>query len=123
MTGYVLRSLVFSLIIVGSWPAAAQTAISAADARKHIGETATVCGQVASAHYGATTRGRPTFLNLDSAYPNQVFTVVIWGSDRSKFGDPEQKYASKRICVTGPITEYRGVPEQVAHSPSQVRIQ
>ncbi len=100
-----------------------QLSISAAEARNHVGEKATVCGNVASAHYAARSRGNPTFINLDKPYPNQIFTVLIWGSDRPKFGDPEERYGSKHICVTGTITEYRGVPEVTAYEPSQVRIQ
>ena len=42
----------------------------------------TVCGIVASAHYAASSKGQPTFVNLDKPYPNQIFTVLIWGSDR-----------------------------------------
>ncbi len=64
--------------------------ISAAEAKDHVGEVATVCGQVASAKSASSTRGRPTFLNLDKPYPEQIFTVVIWGDDRPKFGRPEQ---------------------------------
>jgi hypothetical protein len=101
----------------------AQTSIPAAEAKSHVGETATVCGEVASTHYAAGSRGSPTFINLDKPYPNEVFTLLIWGSDRSKFGDPEQSYRSKRICATGKITEYKGVPEIVAREPSQIKIQ
>ena len=43
----------------------------------------------------------PTFLNFDKRYPDQIFTLVIWGGDRSKFGDPETVYRGKRVCVTG----------------------
>jgi hypothetical protein len=43
--------------------------LTAADAKDHIGEQATVCGKVASSRYAATTRGKPTFLNLDKPYP------------------------------------------------------
>jgi hypothetical protein len=40
--------------------------------------------------YAERTRGRPTFLNLDKPYPEQVFTILIWGESRAKFGAPEQ---------------------------------
>src|SRR5437763_5493062 len=70
-------------------PAFAQKTLSTSEAKDHIGEMATVCGTVVSTRYAATTKGRPTFLNLDKPYPNQIFTVVIWGSDRDKFGKPE----------------------------------
>lgn len=96
--------------------------ISAAQAKEHVGENATVCGQVASTHFAPRSRGTPTFINLDRAYPEQIFTVLIWGRDRQKFGDPEQKYANKRICVTGAIELYRGVPEIIAHEPKQIQV-
>ena len=76
-----------------------------------------------STRYAENSRGRPTFLNFDQPYPNQVFTLLIWGSDRSKFGDPEMSYRGKRICVTGKISDYKGVPEIVANAPSQVKTQ
>ena len=118
------RALVIPFVIV-LWAALglAQTSISAAEAKNHVGEKATVCGEVAGTHYAATSRGNPTFINLDKPYPNQIFTVLIWGSDRPKFGDPEQAYRGKRICVTGKISDYKGVPEVVAYEPSQIRVQ
>jgi len=93
------------------------------EAKDHVGEHATVCGTVASTRYAARSRGEPTFLNLDQAYPKQIFTIVIWGSDRSKFGDPTEKYKDKRVCVTGRIALYQGVAEIVASDPSQIEIQ
>lgn len=101
----------------------AQSKITASEAKNHIGEKASVCGQVVSAHYAARTKGNPTFLNLDEPYPKQIFTILIWGSDRAKFGDPENKYANKKVCVTGTIKDYRGIPEVVAEQPSQIEIQ
>jgi micrococcal nuclease len=86
----------------------------------HVGETATVCGVVASANYSVRTKGQPTFLNLDQPYPKQVFTVLIWGSDRSKFGTPEVQWMGKRLCATGKIEAYRGKPEIVATDPRQL---
>lgn len=101
----------------------AQNSISAAEAKNHIGEKATVCGDVASTRYAARSRGNPTFINLDKAYPNQVFTVLIWGSDRVKFGNPEEEYKAKRLCATGKISDYKGVPEIVAYEPSQIKVE
>jgi hypothetical protein len=112
------------LAVVALWTALspAQTPISAAEAKNHVGERATVCGEVASTHYAARRRGNPTFINLDQPYPNQIFTALIWGSDRPKFGDPEEMYRNKRICVTGKITDYKGLPEIVAYEPSQIKV-
>jgi DNA/RNA endonuclease YhcR with UshA esterase domain len=114
-------ALVLALLIVQ--PALAQKKVTAAEAKDHIGETATVCGNVVSTRYAASTRGQPTFLNLDKPYPNQIFTVVIWGSNRNKFGAPEVDYKGKRICATGKITEYRGAPEVIADAPAQITLE
>ncbi len=100
----------------------AQSSISAAEAKNHVGERGTVCGAVASTHYATRSRGNPTFINLDKPYPDQIFTVLIWGSDRPKFGDPEEKYRNKHICATGKISDYKGVPEIVAYDPSQINV-
>ena len=118
------RALAIPAVVV-LWAALglAQTSISAAEAKNHVGERATVCGEVASVHYAARSRGNPTFINLDKPYPNQIFTVLIWGSDRPKFGDPEEAYRSKHICVTGKITDYKGGAEVVAYEPSQIKTQ
>ncbi len=113
-----LPILLFLALAVGV--SQSQNSISAAEAKNHIGETMSVCGEVASAHFAARSRGNPTFLNLDKPYPDQIFTVLIWGNDRHKFGNPEQIYRDKNICTTGRITEYRGVPEIVATEPSQI---
>lgn len=114
---FVLCFLSLPSLLVG------QTKIPATEAKKHVGERATVCGDVVSTHYAARTKGNPTFLNLDQPYPNQIFTILIWGRDRAKFGDPESKYGNKRICVTGTIKDYKGVPEVIAEQPSQIEIQ
>jgi DNA/RNA endonuclease YhcR with UshA esterase domain len=118
---YLLLVLVLILAVICATPAAAQKKLTTPEAEEHIGETATVCGTVASARYAASTKGQPTFLNLDKPYPNQVFTILIWGENRSKFGTPESEYKGKRICVTGKITQYRGAAEIVASDPQQIR--
>jgi DNA/RNA endonuclease YhcR with UshA esterase domain len=116
-----MKRAAIALALLCSALASAQTSISASEAKNHVGENATVCGQVASAHYAARSKGNPTFINLDKPYPNQIFTVVIWGSDRGKFGDPESAYSGQHICVTGTISLYRGSPEVVVREPAQIK--
>ena len=118
-TGAITATLLLTLTVSATPTFASQT-ITPAEARNHIGETATVCGKVASAHYAARSHGQPTFINLDKSYPNAPFTVVIWGSDRPKFGTPETAYQGRDICVTGQIKQYRGAPEIVASEPKQI---
>jgi hypothetical protein len=58
---------------------------------------------VASATYAAKAMAAPTFLDLGKAYPNQVFSAVLLGGDRTKFGVPEVSLREKQVCVTGEI--------------------
>jgi micrococcal nuclease len=116
--------LTFLWIAFSSCASVAQSGhLTAAEAKSNIGEKATVCGKVVSPHFAGRSRGQPTFLNLDEPYPKQIFTIVIWGSDREKFGDPEAKYGNKKLCITGTIKDYKGVPEVIANEPSQIEVQ
>jgi hypothetical protein len=118
------RLLLTTLIgIVLSSPVQAQKKLTATEAKEHIGDNATVCGDVVSTRYASSSKGQPTFLNLDKPYPNQIFTVVIWESNRIKFKTPEEDYKYKKICVTGKITAYDGLPEIIADDPKQIRIE
>lgn len=95
--------------------------ITAFDASDHIGERAVVCGIVESADYIRAIRGEPTFLNLGRPYPDQPFTVVIWGEDRARWPvPPEERYLTRRICVTGTISEHRGTPQIRVREPRQI---
>jgi hypothetical protein len=117
MRKYLIATCLAAILLL---PLEAQKKLSPAEAKDHIGENATVCGNVVSTRYAASTKGQPTFLNLGKPYPNQIFTVVIWGNNRGKFGRPEVEYNEKRICVTGKIVEYRRVPEIVADDLAQI---
>jgi len=128
LTDHRLRLLIFSSLVV--WLASQITTsvsyaqekyITAKDAASHVGEVQTVCGTVVSTKFASQSKKQPTFLNLDQPFPNQVFTIVIWGSDRAKVTQPpEVFYQGKRICVKGMIKEFRGKPEMIVNDPSQI---
>ena len=60
-----------TLVIATLWAAGARAAsLTAEQAASHVGETATVCGTVASAHYARRARSQPTFLDLGKPYPH-----------------------------------------------------
>lgn len=111
------RLLLLSMFAIALTPISAQT-ISATDAKNHVGEKATVCGKVVSERTATNSRGEPTFINLDAAYPNQVFTILIWGEDRKNVGTLPAE--GSRVCATGTIQEYRGVPEILVRSGAQL---
>jgi hypothetical protein len=115
---FVATYVLFLLLPFCAWPQSYK--ITAAEAKDHVGEVRTVCGKIASAHYAVRSKGQPTFLNPDEPYPKAIFTILIWGSDREKFGTPETKHQDARVYVTGKITSYRGTPEAIATDPSQI---
>ena len=100
-------------VLAGTVPtlAVAQT-LTTDEAAQHVGEKKTVCGEIAGEHTATSSRGTPTFINLDKPYPHQIFTILIWGDDKQAVGNfPE----TGNVCATGTITQYRGSPEIVLH--------
>jgi DNA/RNA endonuclease YhcR with UshA esterase domain len=114
------RDLIIGTVIIAWAGTAYGASLAPEEAKSHVGEKATVCGLIASTKFADRSRGEPTFLNLGKAYPNQVFTAVIFGSDRGKFGTPEISFQGKRVCVTGEIRSYRGKPEIILQDPKQL---
>jgi hypothetical protein len=103
------------------WPLATYGAsLNPEEAARHVGENTTVCGLVASAKYASQAMAAPTFLDLGEPYPNQVFSAVILGSDRTKFGAPEVSLRQKQVCVTGEIFLFQGKPEIIVRDIKQL---
>jgi hypothetical protein len=116
---YSLQAFALAMLIV--WPIAAYAApLNPEEAASHVGENATVCGQVTSATYAAQAMAAPTFLDLGKPYPNQDFSAVILGSDRTKFGAPELSLREKQVCVTGEIFLFQGKPEIIMRDTEQL---
>lgn len=114
------RMLVAS-VVFGLWGLPSNAAsLSPDDAANHVGQNAMVCGVVASTKFDGQVKSKPTFLDFGKPYPDQVFTAVIFGADRAKFGTPETTLHGKRVCVSGSIREYRGRPEIILSDPSQL---
>lgn len=115
-----IRSGLVLLAAVAATSWADTAPISPADAGKYVGQRAQVCGIVASATHATGSRGQPTFLNLTKAHPNHIFTAVIWGNDRDRFQDPPENLQGQRICVSGRVELYKGRPQIIVSSPTQV---
>jgi DNA/RNA endonuclease YhcR with UshA esterase domain len=122
-TNVILVILATTAVAVAAGQRSKGKTLTAAEAKDHIGEQATVCGTVVNAHYASSTRGQSTFLNLDAAHPNQVFSIVIRMSARSNFVDPKKRYIGKQVCITGLIRSYGATSGIVASSPEQIKEQ
>jgi hypothetical protein len=115
-----------TLLVLGCLLAAA-TAYGAdpldpADAVNHIGEDATVCGEVTGAKFSSHRKRKPTFIDFGPPHPNHLFTALIWGENRDKFDYVPESLFGKTICVSGTITEHKGKPEIKVSEPAQIRV-
>lgn len=89
-------------------------ALSTKDAASHVGEVATVCGNVSEVHISR----KATFIDMDGRYPDEEFTGLIWNDQSAAFSLDGLEGAN--ICVHGRIADYRGRPEIILRSPSQL---
>ena len=75
----------------------------------HIGSEVTICGTVVSTKF--SEKSGATFLNLDKAFPNQVFSVTIWKDARPNFSyKPEIELKDQKVCFTGKLSKNDGTP-------------
>jgi hypothetical protein len=91
--------------------------LTTSQARSHDGDKATVCGIVGNEHVAMGSRGKPTFIDLDSAFPNQVFAILVWEEDRQKVGALPR--TGEHVCATGSINYYHGVPRIIVRNSTQ----
>ena len=124
-----LQAAVVSVVLAMGLAGAALPALgqgrelTAEEAKAHIGERGTVCGQVANTFYHEQGQSKPTFVNLDKPYPNHIFTIIIINEARAKFPEPpETYYRGKAICVSGDIVLMgrENVPHIFVSDPAQI---
>ncbi len=97
--------------------------VSAEKAKNYVGNRCTVCGTVVSTRFNASSKSQSTYINLDYIFPNQVFTVVIYGADRINFSYlPEVFLKGKQICVRGEVDQFNGTPQIVVKNEKKIRI-
>ena len=54
-------------------------------------------------------------------FPNQLLTLVVWGSDRKNFSNtPEIFYINKNVRVSGKVMLFKEKPQLVLYSEKQI---
>lgn len=92
--------------------------ISWDEADQFYGQTKIVEGKIVASH----NTGKVCFLNFHTDW-RRYFTAVIFAGDFDKFPiHPEDHYLGRRVRVNGLIKEYRGKPEIILKSPSQIEV-
>lgn len=128
-----MKTLMVMMCMAGLLPFAfAQSAppprVDPADAKNHIGQTATVCGKVVDtkvSKYGIAGHGKPVTFDLDQPEPNPVFSFIAFGAQPGGPQEAVAAYNGKGVCVTGKITSAPsgGPPLIMAADRSQIKPQ
>jgi len=117
-----MRTLSVLACLLAAATSHAADPLDPADAVNHIGEDATVCGEVTGAKFSSHRKRKPTFIDFGPPHPNHLFTALIWGENRDKFDYVPESLFGKTICVSGTITEHKGKPEIKVSEPAQIRV-
>ncbi|MCB9034416.1 MAG: DNA/RNA non-specific endonuclease [Chitinophagales bacterium] len=96
--------------------------INTIQAIDYIGKDACVCGKAVSVKTVENGKSNPTYINLDKSYPNQLFTVVIYGKNKGNFSYDFNTLKDKTICVSGKVGQYKGTPQIIANSEKQIEV-
>ena len=80
--------------------------ISVYEADAHIGESTTVCGEVSQ----ISQTSKATYINFGGIYPKHKFSAVIWSNNIMPTSE------GSKICITGLVESYKGVPQIVIRS-------
>jgi DNA/RNA endonuclease YhcR with UshA esterase domain len=56
---------------------------------------------------------------MGGKFPNQAFTAFIPSASAARFSNPQQ-YEGRTVAVSGKIALYKGKPEIIVNSPSQI---
>jgi len=91
---------------------------TATEAAKPVGETTTITGTVDGVHQSGKDN---IFLNIGGTYPNQAFTAFIPSASAAQFPNPRH-YEGRTVSVFGKISLYKGKPEIIVNSPSQISV-
>lgn len=138
-----MKTIVLVVCLAGFLPLAVGQAkapkrITAAEAKDHVGETATVCGKAVDTRTGKyvlSGHGKPVQVDLDQPEPNPIFYFVTFGPDTHKAQDvapgpdthkPQDvapTYLGKQVCVTGTLSVATGAPFIMVSESSQIKIQ
>jgi hypothetical protein len=117
-----MKKISILLVLLGSFVPACAGNLTAAEAKNHVGENATVCGVIVTVHFASGSKGTPTFINLEKPYPNHIFTILIWGADLPNFRENPTRWDGKKACISGKIALYSGVPEIIAKTQDQITV-
>lgn len=92
---------------------------------QHIGSTVSVTGAVMAVAQKEGVRGNPTWIEIGAAFPNpNRLKVVIWIEDKHRLPMVMPDVLDgKIVCITGLVTDYKGVAQIVMRDARQFSLQ
>ncbi|WP_339811891.1 hypothetical protein [Zunongwangia profunda] len=113
--------LIIFICLISHGNIAQECDVAITETHKFVGKEVVVCGEVTQVASPRGIQGNPTYLNMGGRYPNQTFTVVIWGQEAMQFPMGFLKsLEGERIAVSGVIVDYRGKPQIVVGDVGEV---
>jgi hypothetical protein len=100
-----------------------QNTITSQQAQENIGKEVILVGKIAS--FKLASEGRNTnYLNIDKAFPNNVFTVVLTNRFIEEHKIDTSNLMGKEITVQGVVTVYEKDPKKIPQifNPSTIVI-
>jgi DNA/RNA endonuclease YhcR with UshA esterase domain len=113
-----MRTAVLAAVALVIASHASAETIRPQDASSHVGQTVTVQGIVDEVH---TSKRGNTFINMGGHYPNQAFTGFIRSQYTPEFPNVNSAQG-KTAAITGKIELYKGAPQIVMQSASQLEV-
>lgn len=107
-----MKNLIILLSVLFFNNSFSQDTISTSQAKDFIGKEVVLKGKIASfkmAGEGKTTN----YINVDKAYPNNVFTIVIPNRTLETLGFKIEESKDKTIIVKGKVEVYEKDPNQI----------
>ena len=106
-----MKTFILYLLLMFKAFSFAQDTISTSQAKDFIGKEVILKGTVAS--YKMAGEGKSTnYINVDKAYPNNVFTIVIPNYALDKLGFKIEDSKGKQIIVRGKVEIYEKDPNK-----------
>ncbi|WP_395044781.1 hypothetical protein [Flavobacterium sp.] len=101
----------------------AQETITSEQAKDNIGKVVIIKGKIASLKLASEGKNI-NFINIDKAYPNKVFTVVLTNKYLEEHKLDIANSVGKEIIVKGKITIYDKDPKKIPQifNPSELEI-
>jgi len=103
----------------------AQKEIKLEQVKDHVGDSVKLEGMIYGIKVFEDDDKNPTLsvINLGAAYPNQLLTIAVYPSYKTKdIVFPDERFMGGKAVVFGKIEMYKGKPQVVVRSPNQLYI-